>query len=239
MVSMFKKLLVFILVLTLIFIISGCKKGEEVETDKIPKEGSYSRCMEVREKIPYNVIDDVEFPYFDENTLFENSNLIFKGIVINEVEIGIEEYRDGRLINTYYRDVSTFEIEDIYYSEDPSLEIGDVVKVANGSCSYWWYEGTLKMEKDKEYIVLTIKEPNLPNVEFTEYYDYFVENYWVPIIPVENGNYYVDEMLISLIDNAEEEIVREDGDFKTTVYVKSEEFEEELASLISQKKGES
>jgi len=235
---MFKKILVFILVLTLIFIASGCKKGEE-ETTQIPSEGIYVRYKEVKEKVPYNVIDDVLLPYFDENTLFENSNLIFKGIVINEVEIGIEEYRDGRLINTYYRDVSTFEIEDIYYSEDPSLEIGDVVKVANGSCSYWWYEGTLKMEKDKEYIVLTIKEFDLPNVEFTEYSDYYVENYWVPIIPVENGNYYVDEELISLIDNAEEEIVREDGDFKTTVYVKSEEFEEELASLISQKKGES
>jgi len=178
-------------------------------------------------------------PYFDENTLFENSNLIFKGIVINEVEIGIEEYRDGRLINTYYRDVSTFEIEDIYYSEDPSLEIGDVVKVANGSCSYWWYEGTLKMEKDKEYIVLAKRSSEVSYTDFTKYYDYIVENYWVPIIGVENGNYFVDEELISLIDNAEEEIVREDGDFKTTVYVKSEEFEEELASLISQKKGES
>src|SRR3972149_2264993 len=238
MVSMFKKLLVFILVLTLIFIISGCKKGEEVETDKIPKEGSYSRCMEVREKIPYNVIDDVEFPYFDENTLFENSNLIFKGIVINEVEIGIEEYIGGELERTYYRDVSTFEIEKIYYSDDPSLEVGDLVKVSNASCSYWWIEGTIKMEKDKEYIVLAKKSFDLPNVEFTEYYDYSVENYWVPIIPIENGNYYVDEMLPSLTSNAKEEITREDGDFKTIVYVKGEEFDDELSSLISQKKGE-
>ncbi|HEY4696365.1 MAG TPA: hypothetical protein VIH13_05700 [Candidatus Hydromicrobium sp.] len=234
---MFKKMLVFILIVTLIFIISGCKSEDERAkkiTSEIPSEGLYVRCIELEEKIPYNVIDDVEFPYFDENTLFENSNLIFKGTVINEVEIGIEEYIDGKLERTYYEDVSTFEIEKIYYSEDLSLEIGDVVKVGNTSCSYWWVEGTLKMEKDKEYIVLVKKKSDTSNVEFTEYYDYFVENYWVPIIRVENGNYFVDEMLTSLISGAKEEVIREDGDFKTTVYVKGEEFENELENLITE-----
>jgi len=235
---MFKKILIFILILTLIFIISGCKSREEGSVE-IPQEGIYSRGVEVEEKIPYEIVSDIEFPYFDENTLFENANLIFKGKVIDEKEIGIEEYIDGELERTYYEDVSTFEIEKIYYSDDPSLEVGDVVRVANGSCSYWWVEGTIKMEKDNEYIVITIKEFDLPNVKFTKYSDYYVENYWVPIIPVKNGNYFVDRELTSLISNAKEEITREDGDFKITLYVKGEEFEEELAALILEKKGES
>jgi len=237
---MLKKILVFILIGALIFIASGCKKGEEVETDKIPSEGSYVRCIEVEEKVPYNdVADDVVLPYYDENTLFEDSNLIFKGKVLDEKEIAIEEYVNGELNNTYYYDVSTFEIEKIYYSEDPSLEVGDVIKVANASCSYWWVEGTLKMEKDKEYIVLAIRSSEISYTDFTKYYDYIVTNYWVPIILVENGRYYVDEELTSLTNNAEEEIIREDGTFKTTIYVKGEEFEEELSSLILEKKGES
>ncbi len=191
----------------------------------------------MEEKDTYNIVDDAELPYFDENTLFENANLIFKGIVTDEVEIGIEEYINGELERTYYEDVSTFEIENIYYSDDPSLEIGDLIKVGNASCSYWWYKGTIKMEKDNEYIVLAKKKSNSFTVKFTEYYDYYIENYWVPIIPVENGKYFVDELLPSLTDNAEEEIIRKDGDFETTVYVKGEGFEDELENLITEIKG--
>jgi hypothetical protein len=235
---MFKKILIYILISSLVFILSGCiSKGEE--SMEIPQEGIYSRCIEVEEKTPYNIVDSVEFPYFDENTLFENANLIFKGTVINEVEIGIEEYVNGELNNTYYSDISTFEVEKIYYSDDPYLEVGDFVKVSNASCSYWWVEGTIKMEKDKEYIVLAIRSSKVSYTDFTKYYDYHVENYWVPIVPVEGGNYYVDEMLTSLTGNAEEEIIREEGSFKTTVYVKGAGFEDELRALILEKKGES
>jgi hypothetical protein len=235
---MFKKILIYILISSLVFIISGCEsKGEE--SMGIPEKGTYSRCVEVEEKTPYNTVDSVEFPYFDENTLFEDANLIFKGKVIDEKEIAIEEYRDGRLINTYYEGVSSFEVEKIYYSDDSSLEIDDVIKVGNASCSHWWVEGTIKMEKNKKYIVLVKKKSDTLTVEFTKYYDYFVVNYWVPIIPVEDGKYYVDEMLTSLTGNAEEEIIREDINFKTKVYVKGAGFEDELEALILEKKRES
>jgi len=56
---------------------------------------------------------------------------------------------------------------------------------------------------------------------------------------VEDGKYYVDEILESLTGNAEEEFIREDEYFKTTVYVKGEEFGQELEALILEKKGES
>jgi hypothetical protein len=233
---MFKKIPIIILTVTLIFIISGCN-GREEESVGIPKKGTYSRCVEVEEKIPYNIVESAELPYFDENTLFENANLIFKGIVLDASEIAIEEYVDGDLNNTYYRDVSTFEIEDIYYSDDPSLEIGDLIKVANGSCSHWWYEGTIKMEKDKEYILLAKSSNKVSYTDFTEYYDYSVENYWVPIIPVKDGKYYVDIELPSLTDNAEEEIIRKDGNSEKTVYVKGEGFEDELEAFITEVKG--
>ena len=229
---MLKKILILIIIGALIFIASGCEsKGEE--SDKIPKEGSYSRCVEVEEKTPYNIVDSVELPYFDEDTIFEDANLIFKGTVLDAKEIEIEEYVDGELNQTYHYDVFTFEIEKIYYSEDPSLEVGDVIKVANASCSYWWVDGTIKMEKDKKYIVLAIRSSKVSYTDFTKYYDYHVENYWVPIIPVEGGNYYVDEMLTSLTGNAEEEITREDG---STVYVKGPELEDELENLITETK---
>lgn len=232
---MFKKILIFIIIGIFISSISGCKEsGEELQ---IPQEGAYTTYTKVEEKIPYNIADDVVLEYYDENTLFENANLIFKGIVINEAEISIEEYIGGEHVRTYYRDIFTFEIEKIYYSEDPSLEVGDLVKVSNASCSYWWVEGTLKMEKDKEYIVLTIKKFDTSTVEFTQYYDYYTADHWVSIIRVENGNYFVDEELTSLISGAMEQIIREDGDFKTTLFVKGEEFEGELENLITQKKG--
>jgi len=234
---MFKKILVFILTVTLIFIVFGCKKDGET-TAQIPLEGTYVRSIEVKERIPYNVVDAVIVSY-DEDMLLEESNLIFKGIVIDEEEIAIKEYIDGELNYTYYMDIFTFEIEKIYYSEDPSLEIGDVIRVANYSCSNNWIEGTLKMEKDKEYIVLTNIADDTLTIEFSNYYDYVVTDYWASIISIENGDYFFDEKLTSLINGAKEEIIREDVAFKTTIYVKGEEFEEELASLISQKKGES
>ncbi|MCJ7472162.1 MAG: hypothetical protein MUP02_05055 [Actinobacteria bacterium] len=228
-------LIVFIvIILAMVFIVSGCKENE-AETVQIPSEGLYTRCIKVKEKIPHDVIE-ASLEYYDEDTLFKNSDLIFKGIVVDENTIGIEEYINGELERTYYRDSFTFEIEKIYYSEDPSLEVGDVIKVSNASCSYWWVEGTLKMEKGSEYIVITIKRSDLPDVEFSKCYDYYVENYWVPIIPIEDDKYYVDEELTSLTGNAEEEIIRKDGSFKTTVYVKGEEFEEELEDLILEKK---
>jgi hypothetical protein len=223
---MFKKILIIILTGALMFSVSGCK-------------GSYAKCFEVEEKEPHNIIY-VELPYYDEDTLFKDSDLIFKGTVLEAKEIGIEEYIDGRLARTHYRDVFTFEIEKIYYSEDPSLEAGDVIRVANGSCSNEWVTGTLKMEENKKYIVLTEKEYNyLRYVDFTEYDDYYTADYWVSIIPVVDGKYYVDIQLPSLTDNAEEEIIREDINFKTKIYVKGAGFEDELEALILEKKGES
>ena len=95
------------------------------------------------------------------------------------------------------------------------------------------------MEKDKEYIVLTQKTFDTLTVEFSKYDDYFTADHYVSIIRVENGDYFIDEILTSLISGAKEEIIREDGNFKTTVYVKGEELEEEFTDLILEKKGES
>jgi len=209
--------------------------GKEVIQDEQKEDDP---CIEVEERNPRNVIE-AEQVYYDEDILFEDSDLIFKGKVIDEKEIGIEEYINGELVRTYYEDVSTFEIKEIYYSEDPSLEAGDVVKVGNASCSYWWVEGTLKMEKDKEYIVLAIKKSDMPNVEFTKCYDYYTTHYWVSIIRVENGDYFVDEELTSLITGEKMVIIRKDGSFETAVYVKGEEFESDLEDLILKKKEES
>lgn len=217
-----------IAILAVIFSISGCK---------IPQEGFYTRCVEVKEKIPYDVIE-VEFIYYDENTLFEDANLIFKGTVIDESEIVVESYHDGRLNITNCCSVSKFQIEKIFYSEDPFLKIGDLIKVSNPYCSYEWAEGTIKMEKNKQYIVLAEKAID-SFIEYTKCYDYHTADHYVSIVKVENGDYYVDEMLTSLISNARMAIVRKDGDFKSTVYVKGEEFEDELEALIVEKKGES
>jgi len=223
---MFKKILIIIFTGALMFTVSGCK-------------GSYAKSFEVEEKEPHNIID-VELAYYDEDTLFKDSDLIFKGTVIEAKEIAIEEYIDGRLARTYYEDVFTFEIEKIYYSEDSSLEAGDVIRVANGSCSNDWVTGTLEMEENKKYIVLTEKEYNDQRyVDFTEYDDYYTADHWVSIIHVVDGKYYVDIQLPSLTDNAEGEIIREDINFKTKVYVKGAGFEDELEALILEKKGES
>ena len=68
---------------------------------------------------------------------------------------------------------------------------------------------------------------------------YYTEDPYASIILVEDSDYYVDERLPSLAGNAEEEIIRKEGSFKTTVYIKGEGFEEELSALILEKKGES
>ncbi len=209
-----------------------------METVKIPSEGTDSICIEVEEKIPHNVIDGV-VELANEDLLFKDSELIFKGTVIDAKEIAIEEYIDGELHYIYYEDDFTFGVEKIYYSEDSYLEASNVIKVANGSCSNDWVEGTIEMEKDKKYIVLTKKTYDTGTTEFTKCSDYFTADHYASIILVEDGKYYVDERLTSLIANAEEEIIREDGDFETTIYVKGEEFEQELEALISQKKRES
>lgn len=235
---MLKKILIFIIIGAMVFIVSGCKKGEEAKTVEIPSKGTYSRYVEVEEREPYNVIDGA-VEILSEDALFEFSDLIFKGTVIDAKEIGIEEYIDGELYYIHYSDVFTFEVEKIYYSEGPSLEAGDVIKVANGSCSNFWIEGTIKMEKDKQYIVLAVKEYDQPNVEYTKYDDYYTTDHLESIILVEDGKYYVDKGLISLTGGAEEEIIREEGYFETTVYVKGAEFEQELSALILEKKGES
>lgn len=69
----------------------------------------------------------------------------------------MEEYSDERLRYTYYRDVFTFKINKIYYVEDSSIKNGDIIRVCNASYSNHWYEDTIEMKKDNEYIVLTQK----------------------------------------------------------------------------------
>jgi len=227
---MSKKILIFILIGFIALVISGCS---------IFDEGTYTRSVEVEEKEPHNVVGGLT-EIIGEDTIFNYSEFIFKGAVIDAVEIAIEEYIGGELHYIFYMDVFTFEVEEIYYSEDSSLEVGDVIKVANASCSNDWIEGTIEMEEDKHYIVLTQKSIDTGTTDFTEYFDYATVDHWPSIILVESGKYYVDEILESLTGNAEEEFTREDGYiFKTTVYVKGEEFEQELEDLILVKKGES
>ena len=237
---MFKKIIIFMLIMAFMFTLSSCKSKEE-ETDnitsEIPQEGNYTRYTEVEERIPHNIIN-AELVDYDEDKLFDESDLIFEGVVIDEKEIGLEEYINGRLRHTYYRDVFTFRVEKIFYTKNSSIKIGDVIKVANGSCSNYWIEGTIKMEKDKKYIVLTRKSRDTDTVEFSKYYDYAVVTHWMAIISVENGDYIFDEVFTSLKSSAKEEKIRKDGEFKTKMYKKGKEFETELENLISKKKKE-
>jgi len=226
---MFKKIIVFLLIGSIALFIFSCN---------IFKEGTYTRSVEVEEREPHNV-ESGSVVVYDEDGIFYYSEFIFKGAVIDAIEIAIEEYIGGELHYKFYRDVFTFEVEEIYFSEDSSVEVGDVIKVANGSCSNNWIPGTIEMEKDKRYIVLTKKSIDTGTTDFTEYYDYATVGHWSSIILVEDGKYYVDEILESLTGNAEEEFIREDEYFKTTVYVKGEEFGQELEDLILEKKGES
>jgi hypothetical protein len=223
---MFKKIIVFLLIGSMALAIFSCN---------IFKEGTYSRSVEVEEREPHNIVGGVT-EIICEDTIFKYSEFIFKGAVIDAVEIAIEEYIGGELHYIFYMDVFTFEVEEIYFSEDSSVEVGDVINVANGSCSNDWIPGTVEMEKDKRYIVLTQKSIDTGTTDFTEYFDYATVDHWPSIILVQNGKYYVDEILESLTGNAEEEFIREDGDFETTVYVKGEEFEQELEALILEKK---
>jgi len=235
---MFKKILIFIITGTLIFIISGCE-GNGEESGEIPKEGTYVRCVEVNERETYDIANG-SIVWVGEDLLFEESDLIFKGKVLDDAtEIAIEYYIDGKLYYVYYEDIFTFEVEKIYYSESSSLGAGDIIRVSNSSCPSYWITGTIRMEKGKSYIVLTGKVTDYPDIEFTKYSDYFTKDPWVSIVLVEDGKYYVDEELPSLTNNAEEEIIRKDGDFKTTLYVKGSGFEDELEALILEKKGES
>ncbi|MFA5015397.1 MAG: hypothetical protein WC549_07655 [Actinomycetota bacterium] len=196
-------------------------------------------CSEVAESKPKK-ISEVELAYYDEDKLLEEADLIFDGIVIIEKEIGIEEYIDGELNNTYYRDVFTFRISKVYYSNDPSIENDDIIKIGNESCSNNWIEGTIEMEFCKHYIVLARKSHDTDTVKFTECYDFEVVDPWMSIIGIEiqDEEYVFDEVFTSLKDGAREEIIREDGNFKTKMYVKGKEFENELENLILEKKGE-
>lgn len=221
---MFKKVLAVMLVGAIMFIASGCIKNGV-------------RYVEVKESSPRNVIDAV-LDYADEDTILEESDLIFEGKVIDEKEIGLEEYIDGELRNTYYFDVFTFKINKIYYAKDSSIKNGDIITVANGSCSNEWIKGTVEMKKDKEYIVLTQKTYDTSIVDFSKYMDFAVVQHWMAIISIENGDYFFDEVFTSLKSGAKEEKIREDGDFKTKIYKKGKEFEKELEDLISKKKGE-
>lgn len=220
---MFKKVLAVMLAGAIMFIASGCIKNGV-------------RYIEVKESIPRNVID-VVLESYDEDELFKESDLIFEGKVIDEKEIGLEEYIDGELRNTYYIDVFTFKIKKIYYTKDSSIKNGDVITVGNGSCSNYWIRGTIEMKKDKEYIVLTEKVYDTKTVEFSKYMDFAVVTHWMAIISVENEDYFFDEVFTSLKSGAKEEKIRKDGDFKTKIYKKGKEFEKELEDLISKKKG--
>jgi len=197
----------------------------------------FSWCVEVREKVPHNVVGGL-VEIIGEDRIFNLSEFIFKGEVLFEKEIGIKDYVCWELQYIYYADVFTFEVEEIYYSEDPSIKVGDVIKVANASCSNDWIPGTIEIEKDKHYIVLTQKSIDTGTTDFTKYFDYATVDHWSSIILVEDGKYYIDEGLESLTGNTEEEFIREDEYFNTTVYVKGEEFEDELKDLILKKKKE-
>jgi len=193
-------------------------------------------CIEVSERSPHKD-SGAELEYYDEDKLFDESDLIFNGVVIDEKEIGLEDYStSGELHYIYFRDVFTFKINKIYYSNDSSLKSGDIVRVCNASCSNNWIEGTIEMKKGKEYIVLTRKSQDA-TVEFTKCHDFCVVQHWMAIISIENGDYIFDEVFTSLSSGAKEEI-RKDGDFSTTIYRKGKEFKEELEGLILEKKGE-
>lgn len=233
---MFKKILVLIIIGTLIFITFGCGKGKE-ETAQIPSEGPYVRYVEVEERIPRNVAEAL-LVYYDENKLFNEADLIFKGVVIDEKEIGLEEYIEGELNITYYFDVFTFKIDKVYYTEDSSIKNDDVITVANDGCSNSWIKGTIEMKKDREYIVFAKKTIDTDTVKFSDYMNFFSIHYWMSIISIENGDYLFDEVFTSLKSGAKEVKIRRDGDFKTKIYKKGKEFEEELMDLISEKEAE-
>jgi len=246
---MFKKILIIILMVTLLFIVSSCETISE-DQDETPEECNYVRYAEAEESEDYNVLSG-SYLFYGEDRIFKESNLILKGKVIDAKETFIEACIDGEVRKLDYDDTFTFEVEKIYYPGNPSIKAGDVIRVKNGSCPSDWIPGTLRMEEGKRYIVLTQEMTVHDNyyindvyIELTEYFDCATTEHWASIILVEDGKYYVDEKLESLTDNALEEFVRrdrheKDETFETTIYVKGEGFEDELEALILEKKGES
>ncbi len=233
---MLKKFLIPMLIGLMILSIASCTKINE-EGLNIPSEGTYTIYKEVKESVPNNVIK-AELDFYDEDKILREAEFIFKGEVVDEKEIGLEEYMDGELQNIYYRDVFTVKITKVYYLKDSSLKEGDIVKVANVSCSNNWYKGTIEIEKNKEYVLITQKSRDTNTVEFSKYHDFSVIQPWMAIIIIENGNYIFDEVFTSLISGKEEEKIREDGSFKTKMYKEGKEFEKKLKDLIAKKKGE-
>ena len=226
--------MITILLGIVLFIITSCKNADNNEV-LIHLEGHYTRYVELQEKIPYNVID-VELIYTDEDILIEEGDLIFEGVVIDDKEIGLEEYINGKLVNTYNYGVYTLKISRIYYSKNSSIKSGDIITVGNSSCANSWYQGTIKMEKDHEYILLTRQTIDTDTIKFSEYFGFAILHPWEATISIENGYYIFDEVFKSLISDQVEEKIRKDGSFKTKTYKKGKEFENEFKDLISKKK---
>jgi len=227
-----KKIITLITFIFLMGIISACSSTDDITyIDK--EKGDYVKCVNVKERSPYNIVD-AEIIVYTEARILDRTDLVVKGKILSEKEIALEEYVDNKLKHIHYSDIFEFEVDKVFGDRKTGVNSGDIITVANGFCSHFWFEGAIKMEIGKEYILFLMKTKDSPTVKFSKYSDYYLAHEMQGIVIINDGIYNFDTAFTSLNKNASV-VEPESGWLKR--YEKTG-FEEELEAFLKKEWGE-
>ncbi|NLC67973.1 MAG: hypothetical protein GX754_04135 [Clostridiaceae bacterium] len=195
-----KKLIALIIIIFLMGMVSACDLT--VDITYIDKEkGDYVKCITVKEKNPYNIVH-AEIQVFNEEKMLNRAELVVKGKILSEKEIAIEEYVDNKLKHTHYMDVFELDVDKVFGDKKVGVKPGDIITIGNEFCSHFWFDGAIKMEVGKEYILFLLETKDMPTVPFSKYSNYYLAHSIQGIVIINDGMYVFDSAFASFIENA-------------------------------------
>lgn len=228
---------VLIIIFSLIYLsILGINTSAVIKTISPKKNyaGNYFKYALAKGKNPPIITND-KLPIYDISIIYK-SNLIVKGTIINKSESAFSVYKNNKLAGVYYGDIISLKVNRIDKEDktNSKVKIGSILQIYSESCSNHWVQGTIKLSKNKEYILFLSRTQNTNVIKYTKYAEYTINGpTWSPVL-VDNGVFYVDEEFKTFYEDQygnQKGNIRKDGKFQSKTYT-STNFESHLIMYL-------
>jgi hypothetical protein len=202
--------------------------------------GNYVKYKEVKEANP-KVTSCDRIPIYSDDSkskdnIYDNSNLIIRGIVISKKEVGFIEYKKNKVYKTYYRELITIKVTRVIKQDKANLKtgIGAILSIYNEACSHKWFVNSIEIQKNKEYILFLRQASDENMIKYSAYGRYIINAPTWAVVLKDNDKYYYDKAFKQFAYVYESSIIR--GNYiETTTYISSK-FEDKLVYYIARLK---
>jgi hypothetical protein len=220
----FKISLLILLLLNLIYISSK-------DTQACIQNSKLKEIIKVsitKEKIP-PIISFKNYKYYTQSSLIDSANIIMKATILDKKEMKFTVYRNNKVSELYYKDLITIKINKILKQDNGNklIDNNSIINIYNDSCSHNLIEGSIKLEKGKQYILFLERINNSSDINYLKYAKYsIIAPEWSDVY-VNNNIYTFNKNFDLLLGNIIS-IIRINGSIDYTSY----DFEERLSEQI-------